>query len=70
MIAATVKSLLVAVRACSPRVAELPQGVRPVLQFHENARVLIASQALSLKVHTSGILFNDASGIDCVSGWV
>jgi len=59
---ATYKALLTQVHACTLCAAYLPHGVRPVLQLHPQARILIASQAPGRKVHESGIPFNDASG--------
>ena len=56
------KKLLAEVRACTICKAHLPLGVRPVLQLHPKARILIAGQAPGLKVHQSGIPFDDASG--------
>ncbi|ATC88315.1 uracil-DNA glycosylase family protein [Pseudoalteromonas arctica] len=44
---------------CEP---DLPLGARPVIQFSPNARILIAGQAPSIKVHETGVPFNDASG--------
>jgi uracil-DNA glycosylase len=55
-------SLLNEVRACTTCAAHLPHGVRPVLQIHPQARVLIAGQAPGRKVHESGVPFDDASG--------
>lgn len=55
-------ALLADVRACTLCAAHLPHGVRPVLQFHQQARVLIAGQAPGRKVHESGVPFDDASG--------
>jgi len=55
-------SLLAEVRACTICAAHLPHGVRPVLQIHPQARVLIAGQAPGRKVHESGVPFDDASG--------
>jgi uracil-DNA glycosylase len=54
--------LVAQVRACTLCAAALPHGVRPVIQIHPDARVLIASQAPGRKVHETGIPFNDASG--------
>ena len=45
---------------CEP---DLPLGARPVIQMNPKARILIAGQAPGLKVHQSGIPFNDASGV-------
>jgi uracil-DNA glycosylase len=44
---------------CEP---QLPLGARPVIQFNSSARILIAGQAPGIKVHESGIPFNDQSG--------
>ncbi|KDC52622.1 uracil-DNA glycosylase family protein [Pseudoalteromonas fuliginea] len=44
---------------CEP---DLPLGARPVIQFNPNARILIAGQAPGIKVHETGVPFNDASG--------
>jgi uracil-DNA glycosylase len=40
----------------------LPHEPRPVLVLSRSARILIASQAPGLKVHETGLPFNDASG--------
>jgi uracil-DNA glycosylase len=37
-------------------------GARPVLQVHPAARILVVGQAPGVKVHNSGIPFDDASG--------
>lgn len=58
----SVTSLLAEVRACTLCAAHLPLGPRPVLQLHPAARILIAAQAPGLKVHETGVPFNDASG--------
>lgn len=55
-------SLLAQVRACRLCASVLPHGVRPVVQLHPHARVLIAGQAPGRKVHASGVPFDDASG--------
>ena len=44
---------------CEPH---LPLGARPVIQFSPSARILIAGQAPGIKVHETGVPFNDASG--------
>lgn len=56
------ESLIAEVRACTICAAHLPHGVRPVVQFHPDARLLIAGQAPGRKVHASGIPFDDVSG--------
>ena len=62
-------TLLKEVRACTLCESELPQGPRPVLQLHTDARILIAGQAPGSKVHTSGVPFDDASG-DRLRDWM
>ena len=37
-------------------------GVRPIVQVHANARILVAGQAPGRKVHETGVPFDDASG--------
>lgn len=65
----SLNSLLAEVRACTICAPHLPHGVRPVLQIHPQARVLIAGQAPGRKVHESGIPFDDASG-DRLREWM
>ena len=62
-------ALLKEVRNCTICEGELPHGVRPVLQLHPDARVLIAGQAPGRKVHESGVAFEDASG-DRLREWM
>lgn len=62
-------SLLDKVHACTICAPHLPHGVRPVLQIHPQARVLIAGQAPGRKVHESGVPFEDASG-DRLRAWM
>ncbi len=54
--------LLLRIRACRACEPFLPLGARPVVQAASAARILIAGQAPGLKVHQSGIAFDDASG--------
>lgn len=56
------ESLLAEVRACTICAKWLPHGVRPVLQLHPDARILITSQAPGRRVHETGVPFDDASG--------
>lgn len=56
------KSLLSQVQSCRECEPYLPHGVRPVLQFSSQAKILIAGQAPGNKVHQSGVPFDDASG--------
>lgn len=41
----------------------LPLGPKPILRFSAQAPILIAGQAPGIKVHNSGIPWNDASGM-------
>jgi uracil-DNA glycosylase len=59
----TLPRLLEEIHACRLCEASLPLGPRPVLRAHPAARILIVGQAPSVKVHESGIPWNDASGI-------
>ncbi len=58
----TLNKLLEEVRACRHCEAHLPLGPRPVLRAHANARVLIIGQAPGIRVHETGIPWNDLSG--------
>lgn len=60
--AGALDSLLREVRACTACAAHLPLGPRPVVQLGAGARILIVGQAPGLKVHQSGIPWDDASG--------
>jgi uracil-DNA glycosylase len=62
-------ALLKQVRACRICEAELPLGPRPVLRARSSARLLIASQAPGLRVHKSGIPWDDPSG-DTLREWL
>ena len=55
-------TLLAAVRNCRACEQHLPLGARPVLRAHAAARILIVGQAPGLRVHTTGIPWDDASG--------
>ncbi len=55
------------IRACrrcveAPASARLPHEPRPVLRVSQTARLLVASQAPGVRVHRSGLPFDDASG--------
>ncbi len=50
------------IRDCRLCQAQLPLGPRPVVQFSGSARLLIIGQAPGLKVHHSGIPWDDPSG--------
>jgi len=64
-----VEALLAEVRACTICASHLPHGVRPVVQLHPAARLLIAGQAPGRKVHASGVPFDDVSG-DRLRDWL
>jgi uracil-DNA glycosylase len=61
--------LLQEVRGCTLCTPHLPLGVRPVLQVHPSARVLVVGQAPGIRVHNSGVPFDDASG-DRLREWM
>lgn len=61
--------LLEEVRACRLCAEHLPLGPRPVVQADVSARLLIVGQAPGLKVHQTGIPFNDPSG-DRLRDWL
>lgn len=57
------------VRQCRICEDSLPLGPRPVLQVHQQAKILIAGQAPGRKVHETGIPFDDPSG-DRLREWL
>lgn len=61
--------LLAEARACTLCAEDLQNGVRPVMQLHPKAKILIAGQAPGSKVHASGIPFDDPSG-DRLRSWM
>jgi len=67
-------ALLAAIRACrlcaeAPEGPPLPHAPRPVLQVSATARLLVAGQAPGVRVHETGVPFNDPSG-DRLRGWM
>jgi uracil-DNA glycosylase len=67
-------ALALRIRACricaeAPRSAPLPHEPRPVFRLSPSARLLVASQAPGVKVHATGLPFNDASG-DRLRQWM
>lgn len=56
------KNILPKIKNCTICAPHLPLGVRPILSIHPHARICIIGQAPGLKVHTSGIPWDDASG--------
>lgn len=65
----TLEAILAAVRACRVCEAVLPLGPRPVLRAAASARTLVVGQAPGLRVHTTGIPWDDASG-ERLRGWM
>jgi uracil-DNA glycosylase len=65
----TLDELLAAVRGCRACERHLPLGPRPVLRAAATARILIVGQAPGLRVHTTGIPWDDASG-ERLRGWM
>ena len=61
--------LLREIRACRVCEANLPRAPRPILRVSRGARLLIISQAPGIKVHQTGIPWNDASG-DHLRDWM
>lgn len=61
--------LLEQVRNCQICSAYLPLGPRPVVQIARQARIMVIGQAPGLKVHQTGLPWNDASG-DNLRRWL
>ena len=57
-----VDALLGEIGACRACESSLPLGPRPVVRISASARILMVGQAPGLKVHESGVPWNDASG--------
>jgi uracil-DNA glycosylase len=58
----TLEDLLAAVRQCRVCETHLPLGPRPVLSAGATARILVVGQAPGLRVHQTGIPWDDPSG--------
>jgi uracil-DNA glycosylase len=61
------KKLLAEIRAC--RICEKILEPRPVLHVTKISKLMVASQAPGLRVHETGLSFNDASG-DRLRAWM
>lgn len=59
---ARLESLRRDVAACRICEAHLPLGPRPIASFSDTSRLVIIGQAPGIKVHESGIPWDDASG--------
>jgi uracil-DNA glycosylase len=55
-------ALLARARACTHCAADLPLGPRPVVRGQDTARLLIVGQAPGIRVHRSGLPWDDPSG--------
>ena len=62
-------TLLADIRACRICESDLVHGVRPVLRASRTAKLCIVGQAPGIRVHESGIPFNDPSG-DRLREWM
>lgn len=65
----TLDELAAEARACTLCALYLPLGPRPVFSVSTTARLLIIGQAPGIKVHMSGIPWNDPSG-DRLRAWL
>lgn len=65
----TLEGLLTAVRSCRACEVDLPLGPRPVLSASATARILVVGQAPGVRVHLTGIPWDDASGAR-LRGWM
>jgi uracil-DNA glycosylase len=68
------QALLAEIGACricrdAPRSTPLPHEPRPVVRVTSTARLLVASQAPGIRVHASGLPFDDRSG-DRLRDWM
>ena len=58
----SLRQLLVEIRNCEVCKDHLPLGPRPVVSASGSAKILIVGQAPGIRVHQSGIAWNDPSG--------
>lgn len=61
--------ILQQIRQCQLCIQHLPLGPRPVVQASSTAKLLIIGQAPGIRVHETGIPFNDPSG-DRLRDWL
>ena len=62
MTAQKLDDLLLQVRACTICASDLPLGPKPIIQYSPKAPLLLIGQAPGIRVHESGIPWNDSSG--------
>lgn len=58
----SLRLLLTEIRDCRICEEHLPCGPRPVLAAHQQSRILIIGQAPGIRVHESGVAWDDPSG--------
>ena len=63
------RTVVAEIRACRICAGQLSHGVRPVLRISKTARLCIAGQAPGMRVHKTGIPYNDPSG-DRLRSWL
>ncbi|UKM65440.1 uracil-DNA glycosylase family protein [Flavobacteriaceae bacterium GSB9] len=56
------QQLLKNIKQCTICKAHLPLGPRPVVSAHTKSKIVIVGQAPGIKVHESGVPWDDASG--------
>jgi uracil-DNA glycosylase len=56
-------------KSCTNCAAHLPLGPKPIFSLHPQAKILIIGQAPGIKVHNTGIPWNDNSG-DKLRSWL
>lgn len=57
-----IESLLDEIRACHLCANHLPMGPRPIVQFSAKSRIVVIGQAPGVRVHASGVPWDDPSG--------
>ena len=65
----TIETLFREIRACTYFAENLPMGPRPVVRGSASARVCIIGQAPGVRVHRSGVPWDDPSG-KRLRGWL
>lgn len=63
------QDLMCRIKACNVCEPHLPLGANPIVTANPNSKIVIIGQAPGLKVHQSGIAWNDASG-DALRRWL
>jgi uracil-DNA glycosylase len=65
----TYENLIEKVRACQLCAGELPLGPRPIVRGNLSAKILIIGQAPGVRVHASGVPWDDKSG-ERLRAWI